>query len=66
MTNNTRKCDECKVTLNGECIVDGALLLCYECAEFINDEREFDGMDEREETDGDVMDDKLDLYYNEY
>lgn len=40
---NIRKCDECGIKLNGECIVDGALLLCYDCAENLDNEREFDG-----------------------
>lgn len=48
---NSRKCDECGIKLNGECIVDGPLLLCYDCAENLDMEREFnDGID-YEETD---------------
>ena len=47
---NSRKCDECGIKLNGECIVDGALLLCYDCAEHLDYEREADGL-EYEETD---------------
>jgi len=55
MTNeNSRKCDECSIKLHGECIVDGALLLCYDCAEHLEYEREADeGMD-RDETDGGI------------
>lgn len=68
MTNdNSRKCDECGIKLNGECIVDGPLLLCYDCAENLDNEREFN--DEREsydETDGDIFDDRVDMYMNEY
>ena len=31
--NNIRKCDDCGVGLDGECYVDGSLLLCTPCAE---------------------------------
>ena len=59
MTNdNSRKCDECSIKLNGECIVDGALLLCYDCAENLDYEREMEAFPEEFEgadMDGDFF-----------
>ena len=66
MPNETRKCDECSIKLNGECIVDGPLLLCYDCAENLEYDREADEALDRDETDGDVFDDRLDMYMKEY
>lgn len=61
MTNNNRKCDDCQQTLNGACYVDGAMLLCGDCAENLDNERE-----SYDETDGDIFDDRVDMYMNEY
>ena len=43
MNTNKRQCDGCKVELDGQCYVDGALLLCADCAENLEMEREFGG-----------------------
>lgn len=69
--NNARKCDHCAVALDGQCYVDGSLLLCADCAENLDMEREFgeeeEGrVDDYEETDGDIFDDRLDMYMREY
>lgn len=58
MTNDKRKCDDCAVTLHGECYVDGALLLCTPCAENLDYEREMEAFPEEyegEDMDGDFF-----------
>ena len=62
----TKNCDDCGVKLHGQCIVDGGKLMCLDCAEAFNDEQEFGRVDDREETDGDIFDDRMDMYMNEY
>lgn len=48
---NSRKCDECGIKLQGACFVDGSLLLCADCAENLDYEREMDEGLLYEETD---------------
>ena len=62
----TKNCDDCGVKLHGQCIVVGGKLMCWDCAEAFNDEQEFGRVDDREETDGDIFDDRMDMYMNEY
>ena len=63
---NSRKCDECSIKLNGACYVDGPLLLCADCAENLDYEREMDEAMDQDETDGDIFEDHLDMYMREY
>lgn len=52
--NNIRTCDDCGCGLDGECYVDGALLLCTPCAENLDYEREMEAFPE--EFEGEDMD----------
>lgn len=54
MTTNNRKCDDCGVKLHGQCIVDGSLLLCMDCAENLDMEREHSEMPD-DDYDGQEM-----------
>ena len=58
--NNARKCDHCAVALDGQCYVDGPLLLCADCAENLDTEREINAGLDYEETD---LFDDMDMDY---
>lgn len=66
MTKTNKTCDDCGVKLQGACFVDGSSLLCADCAENLDYEREMDEALDRDETDGDAFDDHLDMYMREY
>ena len=54
MPKTNKTCDDCGVKLQGACFVDGSSLLCGDCAENLDYEREMEAFPE--EYEGEDMD----------